>query len=681
MASFNRMRRSEIADTVSEEDYLDMLMRQRDNEARAFQQGQARQQGMVGSATRQLGDSLEKSTRNFVDSFGKGQGGAKGFQGLQQGRRDGIRDEDDLKWEFEQYDRPAQDGDSDFRGPPRSAMNMQGQPPAAQDRIVEQDIGPSAPPPQPPRQDMTTLEGRGEYFRNLEERPNYRQMSEPAPNMTPAAPPPAPNQSQMQPRGFGMSGPQGYTTPDRNYSPGAADVLDGRAQPGYNPGEFVGPPTSARPQPQLPLTEEEMAAEELKKKESTAVETRFGNGQRRELSPEEQMAVEESWRQHYQSEMPEEAPRLSDMALLAQTSNHYSDSGADRPFRNRGLTNRGALRLNNQLHQFEKRRATELGNFNMMYGAPLTEKDRLDMADKEEERAWRRELRGMDREDKAADRAFKIAGQEFEREKWQLEREKAKAAAAGLTDTDDISEDGYKIYADKNGKEYKGQIKVKEKPSAAVVPSYILKEDDQGGYVGVNTKNPRDTVPTGVKAPKKPEKPALTPAEQRKRAAMVKESTDAATALGDQLKFWQKLQTDVEKYNKGSIAGTGWFGKAGQATGLMSQKMELMDSLFKEGSFEALMKKSPGLSRLFDTENDRKRYEDTQPNIGMDNDVIREKIKSRIQVLMRDYQRAQAAAQESKLQLEEGGAAPSGGGRKRPEDMTTEELEAELRGN
>src|SRR5690606_19027778 len=111
---------------------------------------------------------------------------------------------------------------------------------------------------------------------------------------------------------------------------------------------------------------------------------------------------------------------------------------------------------------------------------------------------------------------------------------------------------------------------------------------------------------------------ALSPSERNRLAKEAKEAKARTEAIADHIEYWKRVQQEVKKYNEGKgkwHPGTGWVGALGGKW--MSQELENLDELFKKGSFDQLMSRAPGMTKLFDSNVDRKRYEDTQPNISM----------------------------------------------------------------
>jgi len=688
--------------SITEEDYNAMVMRQRVADSNDFKAGQQRQTGMVGSGTRQMGDSLEKSTKNFVDGFGKGQAGATGIQNLQQGKRDGLRDDAQFDKDFRNADSP-QYHQTEMAPAARHHLEKSGyqyrQP--SSDSFVEEDIGDGyglntpqgAPPPQPPRQDMSSFEDRGEHFRNMEERPNYQEMSlgqDGSQNMTPAQPP---NQSQMQPSGFPPTGPDtGYSIPDQNYSPGAADVLDGRASPGMNRGTSVEGPYRA-PVPQFPsLTEEDMQEDQLKKKESIPVtEGRWGQGLgNQDFSPDEQDAANQSW--------AEEETRLArKFAQAGPIDRMTAPTGGGTRANGLGFNLLQAASYNKDLQARENLRGTELDNLTKMYGPPLSEKDQLD------------------REDKESDRDFKEEDRAFQREKWAFERERLEAESLGLKDTGKVSAEGHIIYADKRGQEMQGTTKVKpdrntdkrskvgvtddnynlyDGPDGEVKGGNKVKESsspDQKWEIVPNTpggetikeRNPytgaiRDT---GLGKEQKPKKDPLTPSVRKGLNDTVAQNKKAAQLADMEINEWLETEAMVKEYNSGIGPGSGVVGAARKYLGGIDSKSQGINQRLSRHSFENIVNTMKGMSRAIDSNAERARYEASQPHLGLDNKVLERDVRRKINALVNQKAMYEAAVTEAQSQIIDSAADAEAKGGEAPLPETPRQKLERLRKN
>lgn len=725
--AFNRPRtldKSILRDSVSEEDYNDRMLRMRQMEANAYQNSQQRQQGMVGSATRQMGDSLEKSTRNFVDSFGKGQAGASGMFQNRQAGRDELRDQARFDTEFRDQ------GNIDYH---RSDMA-----PAARQSLERSGYQYRQPTEQAPPQDMTTLEGRGQYFQDTPQRPDYTQQEGfPEQGGQEMARPPLPPQRDfsegnsremvgppanlkpapaMQPRGFPMTGPDtGYSTPDRSYSPGAADVLDGKARPGFNPGTTVDSPYSNVPQAQLPpLTEEEMAAEQLKKKDDIpgtvgGEQGRWGKGLGdQSLTPEEQAAVNESWRlederlaQEHEARQAETSPvgsypqlkkeyyaRLARLASQEPVDRLRADSGASA---NLGSTFNvlQASHYAKLMQEPERLRGMQLDNVNKMYGPPMSEADVLSAQD----RAIRTE----------ADMELKDRDLQLKELELEIKREQARAAKEGYKFTGKVSrETGTMIYVDPYGVEKIGQVVVQPEKKAGTqrrkvgqtADGRIIYDDPElGEVVGdtagvlppdrlapdmkvlptepgevphwIDPKNPAAGAQPIPGAPKKPlPKPSATAQKAYRDAKKgIQDNLTMAKQVEAEIAEWEKIKAQALSYNKNTKGpGTGLAGGAlAKVPG--QHAIQDLERLFKRGSFKMLMEKADGKSRLFDTKAEQDFFKAWQPNVNMDGPLLEKAIQDGIDTLKRMQRGYQEQAEYLKAETtdlgrELGGEAP-----------------------
>jgi len=502
--------------------------------------------------------------------------------------------------------------------------------------------------------------------------------------MTPAQPP---NQSQMQPSGFPLTGPDtGYSTPDRNFSPGAADVLDGRASPGMNRGTTVEGPYRA-PVPQFPsLTEEDLHEDQLKKKESIPVtEGRWGKGLgNQELTPDEQDAVNQSW--------AEEETRLARKFVQAGPVDRMTaPTGSGNRAHGFGFSQLQASAYEKRLQARENLRGTELDNLTKMYGAPLSEKDQLDQEDKE------------------FDRGFKEEDRAFQREKWAFEKERLEAESLGLKDTGKVSAEGHIIYADKRGQEVQGTTKVKpdrntDKRSKVGVTddNYNLYDGPDGEVKGGNKvkessspdqkweivpgtpggetikeRNPytgaiRDT---GLGKEQKPKKDPLTPKIRRDLNDTISQNKKAALLADVEINEWVKTQNMVLEYNSGIGPGSGVAGKARSYLGGFDSPTQALEFAFSRHSFDNMLLSMKGYAKAIDSNAERRKYEESQPRIGLDNKILEREVQRKLDAIVRQKAMYETAVIDAQNELNDADADETKDGEAPTQETPREELE------
>lgn len=655
------------------------------------------------------GERLGEAMSKMPQAYGQGLKNRNQRLTNQQAERDEVRDEARLDAEFRDEEDPAYHSEM-----PSKAQRIMGR---GGYKYRRPEDGGSAPAPGG-TQDMTTLEGRGQYFEELPARPNYMNSEgfpeQPSPrppvgedigSRLPAEQPSAapPSRQPVDPRGFPMTGPDtGYTVPDRNYSPGAADVLDGKAQPGFNPGYTVNSPYQNNPGAQLPpLTEEEMEMEQLKKKDDipgTVDSGRWGKGLGNQiLTPEEQAAVNESWRQEDERLAAEATPvgsyphlkkeyfgRLAQLAMQQPVDRMTASTGAERITAGYGFNVLQASHFSKLRQERERLRGMQLDNLNKMYGPPLSEADVLSAQDRALKTGADLELKERDLEIKEIEIALK--------------QEERRAKLEGYEKTGQISDDGYMIYADRFGKEVKGQVKVRDKKTASqrrkvgqTPDGKIIYDDPELGEVVGETpaivqqppgtswqvvpntdtpnvmlrdpKDPSKVADSGIPQKKTPVKDPLPPSARQKLKGTITDNTNILSAFDEQIREWEKTAQMVQDYNKGEHnPGSGLMGQALGYAGGLAPKTQALNQRFSKASFDEIVSKMQGMSKAIDSNAERRAFQSAQPHLGLDDDVLASVVQQKIDALRAAKQRHEFAIQAAKDQLAEADHAMGKGG-------------------
>lgn len=132
----------------------------------------------------------------------------------------------------------------------------------------------------------------------------------------------------------------------------------------------------------------------------------------------------------------------------------------------------------------------------------------------------------------------------------------------------------------------------------------------------------------------------------KKENRKTRSSLDTAEkALEEQIRNLESTSKDFEKYSKGSIAGTGPLATGFGIKKSLDSDLETLNSRFKKGSLDEMVKMFSGMSKAVDSEGERKAFESTQPSIELDDPTNRSIIAERLAAAKRLLEKTKKAKQ------------------------------------
>lgn len=120
----------------------------------------------------------------------------------------------------------------------------------------------------------------------------------------------------------------------------------------------------------------------------------------------------------------------------------------------------------------------------------------------------------------------------------------------------------------------------------------------------------------------------------------------AESAAEEQLKALEDAYSLFKKYSKNSITGTGPIATLGGVTKYLNSDTERLDSKLKNISLDSMIKMFAGMSKVVDSDAERRAFESTQPSIALDDETNRDIFETKIKAVKSLLEKTRKAKQK-----------------------------------